>query len=224
MSKKETRAVVAPKIKVVVAVSGRGRSLENLIKVSCHHRYVVVAVITSHKDCPGAHIATQHSLPLFVGEFPKYSAASKPASKKREAQRDEDLRGFLQQHSAELVVLAGFVRPFPVHCADNIPVINIHPSLLPRHGGPGLWGDRVHRAVLEAGSEISGASCHLATAQYDSGAVLSQVVVAVRPGEDVQHLAQRIFQWEKQLLPHTIDLFASVPQAKKTRSQKQADT
>lgn len=105
-----------------------------------------------------------------------------------------------------LVVLAGFLKrvPAPVVEAWRGRMINIHPALLPRHGGPGMYGLRVHQAVLASGDSISGASVHLVTEDYDRGPVLGQATVPVLPGDTAESLGARVLEVEHRLLPAAV--------------------
>ena len=107
---------------------------------------------------------------------------------------------------AGLVVLAGFLKrvPAPVVEAWRGRMINIHPALLPRHGGPGMYGARVHRAVLESGDRVSGATVHLVTEEYDRGPVLGQETVPVMPDDTAESLAARVLDVEHRLLPAAV--------------------
>ena len=86
--------------------------------------------------------------------------------------------------------------------------MNIHPGLLPRFGGRGMWGDRVHRAVLEAGETQSGCTVHFADNEYDKGPVILRRTVPVLPGDTVDTLAARVFEQECVAYPEAIRLFA----------------
>ncbi len=105
---------------------------------------------------------------------------------------------------AELVCLAGFLRriEIPVDYAGRI--LNIHPSLLPEFGGVGMYGDRVHRAVLAAGRQESGCTVHYVTDEYDAGPIILQRRCAVEPGDTVSTLAARVFALECEAYPEAI--------------------
>ena len=105
-----------------------------------------------------------------------------------------------------LVVLAGFLKRVPAAVVDawRGRIINIHPALLPRHGGPGMYGGRVHRAVLESGDSTTGATVHLVTEEYDRGPVLGQEAVPVLPGDTAETLASRVLAVEHRLLPAAV--------------------
>ncbi len=105
-----------------------------------------------------------------------------------------------------LVVLAGFLKRVPAAVVEawRGRMINIHPALLPRHGGPGMYGGRVHRAVLESGDGVSGATVHLVTEEYDRGPVLGQETVPVLPDDTPETLASRVLDVEHRLLPAAV--------------------
>ncbi len=121
----------------------------------------------------------------------------------------------LESAGAELVVLAGFLAVLPPGWVDRWSgrAINLHPSLLPRHGGRGMYGPKVHRAVLAAGDRETGATVHLVTRDVDRGPTISQVQIAVRPGETEDSLRARLHPVEVELLAQTILRFAdgSIP-------------
>lgn len=112
----------------------------------------------------------------------------------------------LRESRADLLVLAGYLRlvPAEVVAALRGRIINIHPALLPRHGGPGMYGRRVHAAVLASGERESGATVHLADEVYDRGEILGQATVAVQPGDTVESLAARVLAVEHRLLPAAV--------------------
>jgi phosphoribosylglycinamide formyltransferase 1 len=115
-------------------------------------------------------------------------------------------RDALAAAAVDLVVLAGFLKrvPAPVVEAWRDRMINIHPALLPRHGGPGMYGVRVHQAVLDSGDAVSGATVHLVSEEYDRGPVLGQAVVPVLPGDTAESLAARVLAVEHRLLPAAV--------------------
>ena len=108
----------------------------------------------------------------------------------------------LDAAGTDLVVLAGYMKklgPLTLAAYDGR-VVNVHPALLPAYGGQGMYGDRVHAAVLGDGAAVSGATVHVVTAGYDEGPVLAQVEVPVEPGDDVASLRARVQVAEKRLL------------------------
>lgn len=111
----------------------------------------------------------------------------------------------------DLIVLAGYMRKIPDSLLESYPkrIINIHPSLLPKYGGKGFYGMRVHDAVMKAGEAQSGCTVHLVTEAYDEGPILGQRIVDVEPDDSPKDLQQRILAQEHQLLPDVIEQFFS---------------
>ena len=107
---------------------------------------------------------------------------------------------------AQLVVLAGYLKlvPAPVVSRFRWRMINIHPALLPDFGGPGMYGARVHQAVLASGRAESGASVHYVTEEYDRGAVIARARVPVRAGDTPDTLGARVLAAEHELLPRVV--------------------
>jgi len=117
----------------------------------------------------------------------------------------------LERHGAELVVLAGYLKlvPPPVTRRFRGRMVNVHPSLLPAFGGPGMYGLRVHAAVLDAGVRVSGATVHFVDEIYDRGAIVAQWPVPVFEEDTPDVLAARVLRVEHLLLPRVVDLLAS---------------
>lgn len=113
----------------------------------------------------------------------------------------------LDEHEIDLVVLAGYLQlvPAEVIARYHERVVNIHPALLPSFGGLGMYGIRVHRAVLQSGARVSGATVHLVDDEYDRGRILSQWPVPVLPGDTPEELAARVLRVEHRLLPLTLE-------------------
>jgi phosphoribosylglycinamide formyltransferase-1 len=114
---------------------------------------------------------------------------------------DADLLAALAAHAVDVVVLAGFMRKLGPRVLAAFPgrVLNIHPGPLPRFGGPGMYGRRVHEAVLAAGMPASAATVHLVDGEYDRGPVLAVRAVAVEPGDTAEVLAERVLRAEHDL-------------------------
>jgi len=112
----------------------------------------------------------------------------------------------LERARVELIVLAGYLKlvPAAVIQAYRNRIINIHPSLLPDFGGPGMYGHRVHEAVLQSGALVSGATVHLVDEVYDRGAILAKARVPVLPDDSADQLAARVLEAEHRLLPAVV--------------------
>ena len=118
----------------------------------------------------------------------------------------------LMQHRIDVLLLAGLMRHLPTNVIQAMHgnVLNIHPSLLPRHGGKGMYGIHVHRAVLAAGDCVTGATVHVVTEEYDDGRIIAQDQLDILNGESEVDLQERVKALEHRLYPHAVDKFCSV--------------
>ncbi len=116
----------------------------------------------------------------------------------------------LEEHGVRLVFLAGYMKlvPQPVVAAFRGRMLNVHPALLPSFGGQGMYGIRVHRAVLASGARVSGPTVHLVDEEYDRGRILAQWPVPVLAGDTPEALAARVLEVEHRLYPRTADHLA----------------
>ncbi|MDP1832746.1 MAG: phosphoribosylglycinamide formyltransferase [Geothrix sp.] len=108
---------------------------------------------------------------------------------------------------AEIICLCGWLKKLAVPPRWAGRILNIHPGLLPRYGGPGMYGMRVHRAVLEAGEVESGATAHLVDGEYDHGRILDQMRVPVLRGDTPEDLQRRVYAAEMELFPRALAAF-----------------
>ena len=124
---------------------------------------------------------------------------------------DESMNNHLADKNVELVVLAGYMKRLgPCVLKDyRDRIINVHPSLLPRHGGPGFHGSRVHKAVIESGDRETGATVHLVNEDYDMGKALLQEKITVNDNDSPDSLAKRLHPIEHKLLIEVIQQFAA---------------
>jgi formyltetrahydrofolate-dependent phosphoribosylglycinamide formyltransferase len=177
---------------VAVAVSGRGSNLEALLRALGPDAPArVVLVLSDRPDAPALERAIAQRIPSVVLRDPADSA---------------EWLGALDRHAVDLVVLAGYVKLVPPDVIARFRgrIINIHPALLPSFGGKGMYGRRVHEAVLASGARESGATVHLVDEAYDRGAILGQARVPVLPGDDPEQLAARVLEVEHRLLPAAV--------------------
>jgi phosphoribosylglycinamide formyltransferase-1 len=119
---------------------------------------------------------------------------------------DNAILNTLRNARVDLIVLAGFMKKIgpKTMAAFRNRIVNIHPSLLPKHGGKGMYGLRVHKAVLDSGETETGATVHLIGAAYDEGPILQQATVPVHPDDTPQLLQVRVLAKEHQLYPDTL--------------------
>jgi formyltetrahydrofolate-dependent phosphoribosylglycinamide formyltransferase len=177
---------------VAVAVSGRGSNLEALLRaIGPEAPARVVLVLSSRPDAPALERAAAREIPSVTLRDPSDS---------------QEWLGALERHAVDLVVLAGYLKlvPSDVIARFRGRIINIHPALLPSFGGKGMYGRRVHEAVLASGARESGATVHLVDEVYDRGAILGQARVPVFPGDDPERLAARVLEVEHRLLPAAV--------------------
>ncbi len=189
-------------LRVAVLISGGGTTLANLIARRRDGRLRNVdlcLVVSSRPDVTGVEIARQADLPVEVvrrRDFPDEPAFSLALTRA------------IERGNVDLVVMGGFLRLWQLPPAWQGRVLNIHPALLPRHGGRGLYGHRVHEAVLAAGERESGCTVHLVDHQYDHGPIVAQRRVPVLPGDTPESLAARVGCSERELYPEVLQAVA----------------
>jgi phosphoribosylglycinamide formyltransferase/phosphoribosylglycinamide formyltransferase-1 len=179
-------------MRLAVAVSGRGSNLDALL-AACR-RDPVADVVLVLSDRAGA------------GGLERARAAGVPAAVLADPSDASEWLALLEEHRIDLVVLAGYLKLVPAGVIARYRgrIVNVHPALLPAFGGPGMYGHRVHQAVLASGAAESGATVHLVDEAYDRGAVLAQARVPVLPGDDPDRLAARVLEAEHRLLPAVV--------------------
>jgi len=179
---------------VAVLASGQGSNLQALLD-ACGGpaSSAVIALVVSNKPDAGA--------------LARAAARGVPVATIADDGQDADaLLALLRSRAIDLVVLAGYLKRVPgtVVRAYRGRMLNIHPALLPSFGGPGMYGRRVHEAVLKSGARVSGATVHLVDEQYDHGEIVAQWPVPVRPDDTPQTLAARVLAVEHRLLPAVV--------------------
>ncbi len=155
------------------------------------HPARIVLVVSNRAEAGGLLVARHHGVPTHL-----LNDSADPVEWCR----------LLEAARIDLVVLAGYLKRIPaeVVAAFRGRMINIHPALLPRFGGPGMYGHRVHEAVLASGATRSGATVHLVSEEYDRGPILGQAEVPVLPGDTPDSLAERVLTVEHRLLPAAV--------------------
>lgn len=191
----------ARKLRVAVLLSGEGTSLENLCEQIDAGAVPaeVVLVIASRADAGGLRRAERRGIP----------AVAVPRRAFRDAHAFNDaLHETLGEHDVDLVALLGFLSIFELRGRWEGRCVNVHPSLIPAFCGPGLYGHRVHEAVLAAGVPVSGATVHFADDHYDTGPILLQEAIPVLEDDTPDTLAARVQAVERRLVPEAIRLIA----------------
>ena len=120
---------------------------------------------------------------------------------------DSNISKQLLERGIDLVILAGFLWLIPDHLLSAFPqkIINIHPSLLPKYGGKGMYGDHVHQAVIEAKEKESGITIHFVNEQYDEGEIIFQAKCSINPNDSSEDLANKIHSLEYEHFPKVIE-------------------
>jgi formyltetrahydrofolate-dependent phosphoribosylglycinamide formyltransferase len=185
---------MADDVRLAVLLSGSGRTLENfLAKIAGQELPVrIVAVVSSRGDVRGVTVAREAGLPCGIFRRKDYDSV---------AAHNRAINDWLAGYRPEMIALAGYLCFYIAPDRFAGPVVNIHPALLPRYGGQGYFGNRVHRAVLGAGDTETGCTVHLVDEQYDHGRILGQKKVPVLPDDDVDALAARVFGAECEIYP-----------------------
>ncbi len=179
---------------IAIFASGSGSNAENIIN---HFRggnlAQVVLVLSENKDA-------------FVFERARKLNVSAVLFSLEELKNGKIL-STLKQHSVDIIVLAGFLKLFPHSIIEEFPqkIVNIHPALLPKYGGKGMYGDRVHKAVIEAGEKESGITIHYVNNNYDEGGIIFQAKCPILPNDKPEDLAQRVHKLEYEYFPSVIE-------------------
>jgi len=190
---------MADKARLAVFISGSGTNLQSIMD-RCADGTIpgeVVLVISNKTDAKGLLRAQKAGINTVVHrrkKFPDGNAA------------DEHLLQLLINHEIDIIALAGYLKMIPPAIIRRYRgrVLNIHPALLPKYGGKGMYGHYVHEAVLASGDTESGVTIHLVDEIYDHGKIVAQEKVPVLPGDTPDDLAARVLAVEHQLYPRVL--------------------
>jgi formyltetrahydrofolate-dependent phosphoribosylglycinamide formyltransferase len=188
-------------IKLAVLLSGSGTTLQNLIEHIDQFKLDarIMCVISSRADAYGLERARKRGIPAIAVARTSFQDTDSFSA----AVWDE-----IRKHKVDLAVLAGFM------CLLEIPpdfenrVVNVHPALIPAFCGKGMYGHRVHEAVLAYGAKVTGCTVHFANAEYDAGPIILQAAVPVFENDTPETLAERVQAKERELYPQAIQLLA----------------
>jgi formyltetrahydrofolate-dependent phosphoribosylglycinamide formyltransferase len=189
-------------VRLAVLISGGGTTLQNFIDRIAVGRLdaEIALVISSNPKAQGNERARRAGLPLEVirrEDFDSVAAFSVAMFRR------------CREVDAELVTFGGFLKRLEIPADFAGRVMNIHPALLPSFGGKGMYGHRVHEAVLESGARVSGCTVHFVDDQFDHGPIILQRSVPVLDDDTPETLAARVFQQECAAYPEAIQLFAA---------------
>lgn len=182
-------------INIAIFVSGSGTNCENLIRYFADSDCVCCKLVVSNKADAYA-LVRARNLGVETAVAPK-------------AQLNDAgfMMPLLEEHHIDFIVLAGFLPLVPNFLIDAYPrrIINIHPALLPKYGGKGMWGHHVHEAVKAAGETETGMTVHYVTPVCDSGEMIAQFRTPLSPDDSVDDIAEKEHQLEMQHFPHVVE-------------------
>jgi phosphoribosylglycinamide formyltransferase-1 len=184
-----------PKLRIAVFASGAGSNAQALISFFKDSQLATVALIVCNKGGAGViSIAEKEAIPVLLIE--------KEAFFRGDAYLPE-----LQKKEIDFIALAGFLWKIPLPLITAYPkrIVNIHPALLPKYGGKGMYGPFVHEAVLNAGDQETGITIHYVDEQYDKGDVIFQTACPVLPGDGPEDIAGRIHRLEHLHYPRVVE-------------------
>jgi phosphoribosylglycinamide formyltransferase-1 len=181
-------------VKIAIFISGAGSNAKNLIHYFSQNTEVKISFVISEKINPE------------LEQFCNLHEISFIQPAKYQVSAPDYLIKTCLDYDINFIVLAGFLKKIPEELIQKFPekIVNIHPSLLPKFGGKGMYGDYVHRAVLEANEKESGITIHLVNEEYDKGKILAQFSVPILPDETVETLREKIKKLEHTHLPRVI--------------------
>jgi len=189
---------VTPPVPAAVFASGSGTNLQALLDHETADGLYHIVVVISDREGAGAleraEAAGRLARVIAVKGRPTEEVATETLS-------------LLESLDVQAIFLAGYLRLIPSAVVSAYPrrILNIHPALLPAFGGKGMFGERVHEAVLASDAEVSGATVHYVDEEYDTGTIVGQWPVQVLPGDDISALAARVLSVEHRLYPAVAD-------------------
>jgi phosphoribosylglycinamide formyltransferase-1 len=195
--------------RIAVLASGRGSNMQAIIDHFdnlARERVAKVVLVASNKaESPALIRAATASI-----DIAHFNAADDGS----------ELLGLLEKFRVDLVVLAGYLKRIPskVTRAYSGRMLNIHPALLPAFGGEGMYGSRVHEAVIASGAKETGVTVHLVDDEYDRGAIVAQWRVAVKKSDTSESLAGRVLNVEHTVYPRVVEMVAILKQLEATRT------
>jgi phosphoribosylglycinamide formyltransferase-1 len=181
-------------VKIAIFISGAGSNAKNLIHYFSQNTEVEICFVISEK------------INLELEQLCNLNKISFIQPAKYQVSDPNYLIKTCLDYDINFIVLAGFLKKIPEELIQKFPekIVNIHPSLLPKFGGKGMYGDHVHRAVLEAKEEESGITIHLVNEEYDKGKILAQFSLAIESTETVESLREKIKILEHTHLPQVV--------------------
>ena len=181
-------------MKIAIFASGTGSNAVKIIEHFKDRPQYQFVVLSNKKDAPVLEKAQKLGIQTHTFD-------------RKDFYESEKIVDFLKTENIDFIVLAGFLWLIPENIIRQFPnkIINLHPALLPKFGGKGMFGSRVHEAVIAAGEKESGITIHYVSEKYDEGKVIFQAKCELSEGETAESLAQKIHQLEHKYLPQTVE-------------------
>jgi phosphoribosylglycinamide formyltransferase 1 len=181
--------------RIAVFASGSGTNAQNIMEYFSDNKEVVVDSLWSNN--PNAFALTRaESMGIEAFVF-----------NRRQFYETDEVMQHLRSRKIDLIVLAGFLWLVPENLILNFPILNIHPALLPKYGGKGMYGMKVHQAVVDNGEKKTGISIHLVNRNYDEGQVVFQAECVVDPDDTPDVVAQKVHELEYTYFPVVIQQY-----------------
>jgi len=181
-------------IKIAIFASGSGSNAENIVNYLSGNDWIKVDSIVSNKA------------DAYVHERAKKMNIESFTFSKSDFQETDKVLSLLNERGVDFIVLAGFLLKVPRNLIDAYPdkIINIHPALLPKFGGKGMYGDNVHKAVIESGETESGITIHYINENYDEGSIIFQAKCKVLTTDTYKDVAANVHKLEYEFFPKVI--------------------
>lgn len=180
---------------IAIFASGNGTNAQNIAEYFSHHQFVMISLVLANK--PEA----------YVLERAKRLEIPSVVFSRKDFYESERVLDILFKHHIDYIVLAGFLWFIPENILKAYPhrIINIHPALLPNHGGKGMYGEKVHQAVIDSGDKRTGISIHYVNDHYDEGEIIFQDSFEIQPDDTVETIAQKVHALEYKHFPRVIE-------------------
>ncbi|MBI5647921.1 MAG: phosphoribosylglycinamide formyltransferase [Ignavibacteriae bacterium] len=189
-------------LNLAIFASGNGSNFRSIHRAVSEGRLAarIVLLVTDKATCGAVTFATAEGIPTRILTSEDLSSPARGAI----------LLEATQRHGADFIALCGYLKLLPAEFVRAFAnrILNIHPALLPAFGGKGMYGTRVHVAVLESGAKFSGPTVHLVDEEYDRGPIVAQRVVPVHDDDTVETLAARVLTEEHLLYPAVLQAFS----------------
>lgn len=182
-------------LNIAILASGSGTNAENIIRYFDKNKLINVALVLSNKkDAFVLPRAENLGIPTFVFS-------------KNELNESDCVLTVLKEYKIDFIILAGFLLRIPEIITNAFPdkIINIHPSLLPKYGGKGMYGEKVHEAVVASGEKESGITIHYVNEKYDEGNIIFQASCKILPSDTADKVAAKVHELEYKYFPTVIE-------------------